>query len=412
MAPPAATAHPAAAAAPADGLVDRIRALQPLIREHAPRTEQERRVTPEVVTALTDAGIYRMNVPRRYGGYQSPLHTQVDALSETAAACGSAGFMALIQAGCAYIAALFPDEAQDEIFTSPDVRVGGTLIPDATAVARPDGSYVVNGTSAFATGCRDADWHLLTVRVERDGGTSDSRPGPPGPPELLWTAVPMTDLEILDDWYVSGLAGSGSNSVVARDVVVPAHRVLPVGPLLDGTIASKTNADNPFYGMPVLLLFCAWTPPNALGLARSALTEFTERIHRRGITYTFHERQNEATVTHLQAAEAAMKIACAELLTTDFVTTIESRAATGTPYTPEERARIRAQSGYTTRLCKEAVDLLASASGASSLHRDVPIQRTVRDIHALSLHSFVNPATNLELYGRVLSGLDAGTPFL
>ncbi|WP_328285665.1 acyl-CoA dehydrogenase family protein [Streptomyces sp. GQFP] len=335
MAPPA-TSGPAA-----DGLVDRVRALQPLIREHAPRTEQERRVTPEVVVALTNAGVYRMNVPRRYGGYQSPLRTQVDALTEIAAACGSAAFMALIQVGCAYIAALFPDEAQDEIFTSPVVRVGGTLIPDATAVARPDGSYIVNGTSAFATGYQDADWHLLTVRVEPESrATSDN---PPEPPALLWAAIPMTDLEILDDWYVSGLAGSGSNSVVARDVVVPAHRVLSVGPLLDGTIASKTNADDPFYGMPVLLLFCAWTPPNALGLARSALTEFTERIHHRGITYTFHERQNEATVTHLQAAEAAMKISCAELLTADFVAKIESRAATGTPYTPEEQARIRAE---------------------------------------------------------------------
>ena len=64
------------------------------------------------------------------------------------------------------------------------------------------------------------------------------------------------------------------------------------------------------------------------------------------------------------------------------------------------------------RLCKEAVDLIASASGASSLHREVPIQRMVRDVQALNLHSFVNPATNLEIYGRVLSGLDAGTPFL
>ena len=71
MASPA-TSHPADASDAADGLVDRIRALQPLIREHAPRTEQERRVTSEVVAALTDAGLYRMNVPRRYGGYQSP----------------------------------------------------------------------------------------------------------------------------------------------------------------------------------------------------------------------------------------------------------------------------------------------------------------------------------------------------
>jgi alkylation response protein AidB-like acyl-CoA dehydrogenase len=389
-------------APPSDaGLVERVRAIQPLLREHALRSQQERRVTAEVVSALTDAGVYRMNVPRRYGGYQSRLSTQVEVLGEIAAGCGSTGFMALIQAGCSYIAALFPDEAQDEIFTGPDVRVGGTLIPDAVAVAT-DGGYVVDGTSAFATGCQNADWHLLTARVESVGG----------PPEVLWTAVPMADLEILDDWYVSGLAGSGSNSVVARNVFVPAHRVLPVGPLLGGDFPSKANADDPFYRMPVLLLFCAWTAPNALGLARAALAEFTERIHRRGITYTFHERQYEAGVTHLQAAEAAMKISCAELLTGEFVARIEAAARSGEPYTQADRARIRAQSGYTTRLCKEAVDIIASASGASSLHRDVPVQRAVRDLHALSLHSFVNPTTNLELYGRVLSGLDAGTPFL
>ncbi|WP_406438304.1 flavin-dependent monooxygenase [Streptomyces sp. NBC_01613] len=383
------------------GIVDRATAIRPLVREHALRTERERRVPDEVVSALTDAGIYRMNVPRRFGGYETRLRIQVDTLAEIAAGCGSTAFTALIQAGCSYIAALFPDEAQDEIFTSPDVRVGGTLIPDATAVATADG-YLVNGTSGFATGCRHADWHLLTARVESGDG----------PPEVLWTAVPMTELEILDDWHVSGLAGSGSNSVVARDVVVPAHRVLPVGPLLRGDFPSKTNADDPFYRMPVPLLFCAWTAPNALGLARATLEEFTERIHRRGITYTFHERQNEAAVTHLQAAEAAMKISCAELLTAEFVDRIESRARTGDPYTQEERARIRAQTGYVARLCKEAVDLLASASGASSLHREVPVQRAVRDLHALNLHSFVNPTTNLELYGRVLSGLDAGTPFL
>lgn len=378
-------------------IVERARAIAPFIREHALRTEQERSVPGEVVSALTDAGIYRMNVPRRYGGYQTRLRTQVDTLTEVAAACGSTAFTALIQAGCAFIAALFPDEAQDEIFTSPDVRVGGTLIPDATALATTDG-YVVNGTSRFATGCRHADWHLLTVRVESGEG----------PPEVLWTAVPMAELEILDDWHVSGLAGSGSNSVVARDVFVPAHRVLPVGPLLHGEFPSKSNADDPFYRMPVLLMFCAWTAPNALGLARAALEEFTGRIHRRGITYTFHQRQNEATVTHLQAAEAALKISCAELLTGDFVARIEA----GEPYGQEERARIRGQSGYVARLCKEAVDLIASASGASSLHREVPIQRAVRDVQALNLHSFVNPATNLEIYGRVLSGLDAGTPFL
>ncbi|MFE4663664.1 acyl-CoA dehydrogenase family protein [Streptomyces sp. NPDC056716] len=382
-------------------LVERARGLRPLIRAHAARTERQRRVTGEVVEALTGAGIHRMNVPRHYGGYQSSLRTQVDALSEVSAACGSAGFMALIQAGCAFIAALFPDEAQDEIFTRPDVRVGGTLIPGSKAVV-VDGGYVVSGNSPFATGCQDADWHLLTALADTGEG----------PPEVLWLAIPMSELTVLDDWDVSGLAGSGSNTVVARDVHVPAHRVLPVGPLLAGAFPSRRGSDDPFYRMPVLLMFCAWAAAGALGLARAALTEFGERIHQRGITYTFYERQHEAPVTHLQFAEAAMKVSAAELLTGDFVALIESRAAGGEPYTTQERARVRAQCGYVTRLCKEAADLIGSASGASSLHREAPLQRIVRDLNALSLHSFVNPAANLELYGRVLSGLDAGTPFL
>ncbi|MFJ9567142.1 acyl-CoA dehydrogenase family protein [Streptomyces fuscichromogenes] len=382
-------------------LVHRVRELQPLIRSHALRAEQRRRVTGEVVEALTDAGIHRMNVPRHYGGYQTSLRTQVDALSEVSAACGSAGFMALIQAGCAFITALFPDDAQDEIFTRPDVRIGGTLVPGSKAAPVDDG-YVVNGNSPFATGCQDADWHLLTALDD----TGD------GPPRMLWLAIPLTDLKVLDDWNASGLAGSGSNTVVAQDVHVPAHRVLPVGPLLAGGFPSRRNSADPFYHMPVLMLFCAWTAANALGLGRAALAEFGGRIHQRGITYTFYERQHEAPVTHLQFAEAALKISSAELLTADFVGLIESRVAAGEPFTTQERARTRAQCGYVTRLCKEAADLIGSASGASSLQREVPVQRIVRDLNALGLHSFVNPTANLELYGRVLSGLDAGTPFL
>lgn len=382
-------------------LLDRIRALHPLIRSHAASAERQRRVTREVVEALGDAGILRMNVPRHYGGYQSSLRTQVDVLSEISTACGSAGYLALSQAGSAFIAALFPDEVQDEIFTGPDVRISSTLVPGSKAVP-VDGGYTVNGKSPFASGCQDADWHLLTALDDTGEG----------PPELLWLAIPMTELTILDDWDFSGLTGSGSNTVVARDVQVPAQRALRVGPLLEGECPSQRNSADPFYRMPLILMFCAWTAASAVGLARGALAEFGERIHQRGITYTFYQHQHEAPVTHLQFAEAEMKVSAAELLSGDLVQVIESRAAAGEPYTTAERARIRAQCGYLARLCKEAGELVGSASGASSLHREVPVQRMVRDLNALNLHSFVNPAANLELYGRVLSGLEPDTPFL
>lgn len=342
-----------------------------------------------------------MNVPRHYGGYQTSLRTQIDALSKVSAACGSAGYLALSQVAAAFIAALFPDEAQDEIFAGPDVRISSTLVPDSKAVP-VDGGYTVDGKAPFATGCQDADWHLLTALDDTGEG----------PPELLWLAIPMTDLRILDDWDFSGLTGSGSNTVVARNVRVPAHRVLRVGPLLEGEFPSRRNSSDPFYRIPLILLFCAWTTASVIGLARGALAEFGERIHRRGITYTFYQHQHEAAVTHLQFAEAEMKVSAAELIVADLVGLLESRAATEEPYTTVERARARAQCGYVARLCKEAGDLVGSASGASSLQREVPVQRMVRDLNALNLHSFINPATNLELYGRVLSGLEPDTPFL
>ncbi|MGW0733032.1 acyl-CoA dehydrogenase family protein [Streptomyces sp. NPDC002851] len=387
----------------AGGLLDRVRGLRPLLREHALRAERAGRMTPEMVAALAESGVTKMSVPLRYGGYQMDLRTQFQALSEISTACGATGFVTAIQSGAAYVAALFPDAAQDEIFKTSDVRISGSLVPGGKAVPR-DGGYVVNGRSPFATGCRNSDWHLMTAVLDHTG------PGD-GPPRGLWHAIPTSELEIVDDWKVSGLSGTGSNSVVAKDVFVPAHRVMPVDDFLAGSSPS-VNAEDPFYRVPVVLLFVTLLAPNALGMARSSLAEFRDRSHRRGITYTFYERQNEAAATHLQVAEAAMKLNCAELLTADLVHLLESRAASASPYTSEERARVHGQSGYVLRLCKEAAEILASASGASSLHLDVPIQRNLRDLHALNLHAFVAPATKLELYGRLLSGLDANTPFL
>jgi len=52
------------------------------------------------------------------------------------------------------------------------------------------------------------------------------------------------------------------------------------------------------------------------------------------------------------------------------------------------------------------------ASGGSSNYSTVPIQRIQRDITAINLHALNLPATNLELYGRILCGLEPNTFFV
>ncbi|WP_433260627.1 acyl-CoA dehydrogenase family protein [Actinosynnema sp. CS-041913] len=384
-------------------LRERVAAIVGLIRDNAVRAERERRIPDEVVEALSSSGLHRMCVPRRYGGYQTGATAQAELMTMIAEACGSTAWVEAIYIAGARIVALFPDEAQDEVFATPDVRVAGVFNTTVTATPADDG-YVINGRSPFNTGCLHAHWDtLITTTAPVDGR----------PPELLWVLVPMSDLEILDDWNVTGLVGTGSNTAVAHDLFVPAHRVLPVVPTLaEGRFRSEANAHDPYYRAALVPYLCALTCATFLGMANAALAEFTERIHRRGITYTDHRAQHEAPITHFQLAEATMKTACAEHLTNHTARLSEADESGSTPYAVRDRVRARATMGYVARTAKEAVDIVSSASGGSSLRTTAPMQRISRDIHALNLHALISPTTNLELLGRTLAGLSPTTPFL
>ena len=47
--------------------------------------------------------------------------------------------------------------------------------------------------------------------------------------------VPRAEVELIDDWFVLGLAGTGSKSVKAAGIFVPAHRTITQDDLLNGT---------------------------------------------------------------------------------------------------------------------------------------------------------------------------------
>jgi alkylation response protein AidB-like acyl-CoA dehydrogenase len=279
--------------------------------------------------------------------------------------------------------------------------VCGTLSPTGLAERRP-GGVVLNGKWGFISGALHSHWQEIIAVI----------PSPDGPPEPIMALVPMEDLEIVDDWHTSGLCGSGSVTTVASDVFIPEQRVLSLGAVLHEQYASVLNADLPMYRAPLLGVAAASSVGTVIGLARAALEAFTERLPGRKITYTSYESQREAPVTHLQVAEASLKADEAEfhgLRTADLV---DSKGLTGEPWTVAERARARADVGAVCQLGKQAVDILAGASGGSSIYRSVPIQRIARDVQAVNLHALMNPATAQELYGRVLCGLEPNTFYI
>lgn len=382
-------------------LVRRATALAPLLRAHADRTERHRRLSDEVIDALADAGLFRMRVPVRYGGFESDARTMLEVATALGQGDGSASWTASVWWITNWMAALFPDEVQDEVFAGPDTRVCGTLSP--TAMAAPaEGGVVVNGRWGFISGALHSQWQLVVaVLATAEGGH-----------EPIMAVAPMSDLRVVDDWHTSGLRGTGSVTTIAEDLFIPSERVMSLGAMLHEQYGTKLNADAAIYRAPVLPTASASSVGTVIGLARAAYAAFFERLPDRRITYTSYNGQAEAPLTHLQVADAELTIDAAEFHARRLAELLDAKNATGAAWTLEERARARADMGRACQLAQRAVDTLRRASGGSSVYTSVPIQRIDRDVQAINLHALMHPDTNLELYGRVRCGLEPNTLYL
>jgi alkylation response protein AidB-like acyl-CoA dehydrogenase len=372
-------------------LVTAATSLIPLLRKHAASAEKARRVFQESVDALSSAGIFKMTAPKAYGGVEADFRTQCDVLAEIARGCPSTSWVATIYSAMSWLVGVFPDEAQQEIFATRDPRISGVFSPTGTAAAK-DGGFVVNGRWPFNTGCHGAQWTVLNVLVGEMPTCMIAR---------------SADLKILDDWYATGMSATGSNTVVAENVFVPAYRAQPLPAMLDAHYPARHNASNVYFNYPLAAVLTVNAGGTPIGTARGAMDAFLERLPGRGITYTNYTNKSEAPVTHLQLAEASLKIDSSEAHVR-LATALLDGSRDGS-MTMQERVKARAHIAYSTGLAREATDILFYASGASSIQEHVPIQRYQRDIQALSNHAIMHPQTGLELYGRILCGLQPNT---
>jgi alkylation response protein AidB-like acyl-CoA dehydrogenase len=379
-------------------LIRRASEIIPTLQANAQWHEQHRRLHDETIEVVTRIGLFRLRAPKRYGGYEYDTRTLVEMLAEIGQGDGSTAWVSWVLAGNTWMVGKFPEAVQDEVFATPDVRVSGTLSPRGKLEQRGDG-FVLNGNWHFHSGSLHSHWSLMAALMT----SSQGRPAP------MVALVPTAQLEVIDDWDTAGLRGTGSVSTVARELFVPAERVLSVIPLLQGQPASSSNSEASIYRTPMIPTIAAAASGVPLGLAKAAMKNFFQRLPERGIAYTGYSKQAEAPITHLQVAEAAMKIDEAEFHAYRGADLVDAKAASGDDWTIEERIRVRLDTGMVARLAKEAIDILNTASGGSSIYSHVPMQRIERDIQAANLQGMMHPNTNLELYGRILCGLEPDT---
>ena len=371
--------------------------LAPRLAARADETEAGRRLAPDLVDDLRAAGCFRMLVPRSHGGEEVDLVTAMRVLEELARADGSAGWTVGIGSAGWLDLCHLPRASFDALYADGPIVTAGVIAPTGTATPTA-GGYTVSGRWGFASGCEHAD-----VLYGNCIDTSEADGAGEGPPPMRVAVLAPQDVAIEDTWTVSGLRGTGSHHIAVDDVVVPADRtyaLMTAEPCVDVAM-TRIPLPTPFAALlgSVALGIAQGALDDVLGLAPGKMPLFAPAPLASGPVF----QETLATAdARLRAARAVVRQDAGELF---------SAAEAGEPITLELRARVRASATWATDTAASVVDAAYRAGGGTSLYATSPLQRRLRDAHAVTQHFLVRPDTMVTA-GAVLAGQDTDTSLL
>lgn len=355
--------------------------LAEVARDTAVQSEQNRRVSPELLAVLRAEGVGSAALPSEVGGTDLDPPTLLDLIETVSTGDGSAGWVTMIYLTSSVAGHYLDLPGLLEVFADgPGSLTSGVLAPRGTA-RRVEGGYIVAGTWPFASGCIDASWISLGAMVDESARLS--------------FFLPLSEVGIVDTWDVMGLRATASHDVTVDNRFVPDSRVF------DLTGASRT--DEAIARFPVFGLLAAGIGAVSLGIARAAIDETADLAGAKVPTGSKRRLIDRPAVQEaLARAETMIAAARSHLF---------ALAQPGTSVSIADRARLRAAASFAVSMSKEAVDLMYAAAGGSSLYARSPLQRHFRDIHTATQHMMVAQPT-WELSAKALLGIETDTSSL
>jgi len=366
------------------------RAIAPLIRAEAEAIEAAGRLTDKVVAALKEAGVFRMTMPRSMGGPEVDPITQLAVVEEIARADGSTGWVVMIGSDGGFYAAHLERSVAERIYADRDAITASVLVPRGRALRVP-GGYRVTGQWPFGSSSLHADWFVGGAIVVDESGPVA---GPNGHPTVRMAYFSRADVEILDTWRTTGLAGSGSHDWRVADVFVPDE--------LSFSLFEPAQEPAPLYAFPWFIV--ANAPGASLGIARASIDVFSEVAASKLIMPGGHKLRDELLVQRA-VAQSEATLGSARSYLVDVTGQLWTTVCAGDVPTLAQRAAFRLAGIHAFRASKAAVAGMYEAAGGTALYRKSPLDRLWRDISTISQHAFANEKGYAEV-GRAMLGLD------
>lgn len=345
-------------------------------------------VPKDMIARFKEVGVYRASAPRRFGGDALPPADFLDMIERISTADGSAGWVASFGSALVYLAAL-PLETQAELYKDgPDVVFAGGLFPVQSAKDTGSG-FLVNGRWKWASGCMGAD--VLGVGIPGDESTG-------GKPRTV--LLRPDEVEIVQDWDVIGMAGTGSFDLVVRNVEVPKERTFIRG----GT----PTVDEALYRYPALAFAAQVLAVVNLGIARAALN-YAEEVAGGGTGVTGAPKLGDRAYYRIDIARAEARLRSARAFFFEAAEEAYATVLAGDPVADAQNGLLRLSATHAVQTGAEVVRAVFELSGTNAIYNDHPLLPLLRDSVVPTQHAFLGTSM-YDAAGAVLMGLPPTIP--
>lgn len=346
------------------------------------------------VQALDAAGLFALKLPAALGGAEADLVTQLEVLEAVSYLDTSAGWCLLIGASAvAGLGAFLAEDAVAQVFGDPQVpRAAGTFLPGGQAIP-VHGGYQVSGRWAFASGIRHAQWVSATARVAPTDRTA---------PALRRLVMPVSAVQIHDNWQVMGLQGTGSCDFSVSDLFVPEDFSWEVP-------QARPQRGGPLYRLGMPAFVANEHVAFALGVGRRALATLLDLAQSAQRGYGQQSALATRPAVQRFLGESDLRLRAVRTLALESYAQAWATVCAGDALSPRLQAELRGVATWATDVAVEVTTQAFRYSGGRALYTTSVLQRCLRDINAAAQHLMVSEAA-YENYGQCLLGLPDADP--